>query len=143
VPAGSPGTAESPSGISQSPKTSEQTGIIKGKVIVGPICPVERLDEPCELAPEVYTTREIAVYHGTGYVGGGTRNGGGAESVALYIDKMYFNEDGSYKFELPPGEYMLDIIKSGIDRSPELPQPITIELDKTKIFDFNIDTGIR
>jgi hypothetical protein len=116
--------------LATSNKNSAQDtpGIIKGKANIGPICPVERIDEPCQISPEVYTSRQVAIYDETGKV---------------ELKKMNLKEDGTYSFELEPGEYVLDIIKTGMDRSPELPQPLTIERDKTKVYNFSIDTGIR
>jgi hypothetical protein len=48
-----------------------------------------------------------------------------------------------YSFRLKPGIYIVDIRHSGIDRSPDLPETVTIRAGETVTLDISIDTGIR
>src|SRR3989344_4324575 len=57
-------------------------GVIKGKVDVGPICPVEREGVPCPVPPEAYTSREVVIYGSDGYT----------EKEKVALDK-----EGNYK----------------------------------------------
>jgi len=36
--------------------------MLSGHVLIGPICPVERIGNPCKPSPEVYTSRQVMVY---------------------------------------------------------------------------------
>jgi len=103
-------------------------GVIKGKVIIGPICPVERAGFPCSVPSEVYTSREIILYD---------------SNKTTIIKRMNFESDGTYFLKVPSGTYVIDILKQGIDNSKDLPKTITIKSGQTVEFDFLIDTGIR
>ncbi len=50
--------------VSKKP-VAQNNGTVSGTVTIGPICPVERVDEPCEVPPETYTSRKIIVYEPT------------------------------------------------------------------------------
>lgn len=104
------------------------TGILKGKVMVGPICPVERVDQPCPAPPEAYTSREVIIK---------------SASDDTTIARKNFNPDGTYQFELPPGTYVVEIPAAGAGGSRDLPKTVYIILGQTTIFNFEIDTGIR
>lgn len=103
-------------------------GIIKGKVTVGPICPVEREGVPCPVPQEAYTSREVILHK--------------ADGVTI-VKRMHFLADGTYSFEVSPGTYIIDIPKQGIGGSGDLPKTVTIESGETIEFNFSIDTGIR
>lgn len=106
-----------------------KTAVIKGKVSIGPICPVEKEDEPCPVPPEVYTSREIVVY----------QSDGKTEAARSAI-----SADGTYSFKLEPGSYILDTARKGIGyTSKDLPYAFTVADGETKEFSFSIDTGIR
>lgn len=103
-------------------------GLIKGKVSVGPICPVERPGVPCPVPPEAYTSREVILYAANG---------------TTAIKRMHFAADGTYHFEVPAGIYVLDIPRQGIGGSSDLPKTLTVSSDETLEVNFSIDTGIR
>lgn len=106
------------------------TGTIKGKVEVGPICPVERIppDPNCKAQPEHYTSREVILY---------------AEDGTTVVKRMNFLADGTYSFEVPAGTYILNIPTQGIGGSGDLPKTIIVKSGQTVEFKFSIDTGIR
>jgi hypothetical protein len=104
------------------------TGTIKGKVTVGPICPVERPGVPCPVPPEAYTSREIILY---------------AVNKTTIVKRMHFTADGIYNFEVLAGTYVLDIPRPAIGGSSDLPKTLTVKSGETIEFNFSIDTGIR
>lgn len=103
-------------------------GTIKGKVEVGPICPVEQVGVPCPVPPEVYTSREVILY---------------ASDGINVIKRMNFLADGTYSFEVLAGTYILDAPPQGIGGSGDVPETIIIKSGETVEFNFTIDTGIR
>lgn len=103
-------------------------GTIKGKVGVGPICPVERVGIPCPVPPEAYTSREIILY---------------ASDEITIIKSMHFLADGTYSFQVPAGTYVINIPQQGVGGSKDLPKTITVTSGQTVEVDFSIDTGIR
>ncbi len=104
----------------------KEKGTIEGQVTIGPICPVERPDMPCKPSPETYAARKILVFKQ------------GSRIAAVDI-----NSDGFYHIELEEGTYTVDINKTGIDRSSELPKQVEIKAGQTTKLDISIDTGIR
>ena len=107
---------------------SSQMGVLKGKVTVGPICPVERVGQPCPVPPEAYTSRQVIIYKTDGVT-----------EVAM----QNFSADGSYEFALPPGTYIVKTASQGVGGSKDLPQTVIIKSGETVSLNFGIDTGIR
>ncbi len=111
-------------------KTNESTGTgtIMGKVSIGPICPVEREDVPCPVPPEAYTSREVILY---------------ARDGVTVVQRMHFASDGTYRFSIAPGTYVISIPQQGVGGSGDVPKTLTVQSGQTVQFDFSIDTGIR
>jgi len=103
-------------------------GTLQGQVTIGPICPVERPDRPCLPTPETYAARKVLVLSSDG---------------ANLVATVPLNQTGSYRVELDPGTYVVDINRAGIDRSPDVPRTITLTAGETVTLDIDIDTGIR
>ncbi len=105
-----------------------EKGVLQGHVKIGPLCPVE----PCRTSPEqmekVYELRKILIYDAN------------RQSV---LEEVNIDKNGNYSIGLNPGKYLVDINRTGIDRSAEVPKEINIESGKTVVLDINIDTGIR
>lgn len=108
--------------------TVAATGTIKGKVTVGPICPVERPGVPCPVPPEAYTSREVILYLADG---------------TTVVKRMHFATDGTYHFDVSPGIYVLDTPRQIIGGSKDLPKTLSVKSGKTLEVNFSIDTGIR
>ena len=104
------------------------SGILEGKVTIGPICPVERIDQPCTPAPGAYEARKIFIF----------RNDGKTLVKTVTIDA-----NGHYRAELKEDTYIVEINHIGIDRSPDVPAFITVMSGQTVAFNITIDTGIR
>ena len=105
-----------------------ETGILQGKVTIGPISPVERPGETPTIPCEVYEARKIMVYD---------------EKGNKLIQQIDIDCDGRYITELKPSIYTIDINRIGIDRSPDVPQKVEIKSSITVRLDIDIDTGIR
>lgn len=111
------------------PASSEPVGYLTGRVSIGPLVPVERVGVPSPTpAPEVYAARSINIFKPDG---------------ATLVVNVKIAADGSYRVALPPGDYVVALARSGMDRASGLPKPIMIESGKTVQVDVDIDTGIR
>jgi|SRR3989344_852918 len=106
------------------------TGVIKGKVDVGPLCPAVKNppDPMCLPTAETYTSRKVILY---------------ASDSTTVVNSMHFLSDGTYLFNVQPGTYVIDIPHDGISGGRDLPKTITVSAGRTVEFDFSIDTGIR
>ncbi|OGY42505.1 MAG: hypothetical protein A2Y82_04015 [Candidatus Buchananbacteria bacterium RBG_13_36_9] len=122
--------SETPESCSQdcAQRTNDEFGIISGKVTIGPICPVEKVGEPCSVPASAYTSHQVIIYDSTG---------------KIEVQKTYFNHNGTFAFSVPAGTYIVDIFKTGIERSPDLPITVTVKAGETVRVDFSLDTGIR
>jgi hypothetical protein len=101
---------------------------LQGQVTIGPICPVERPDQPCLPTPETYAARKVVVLRPDG---------------ATVVTTVPLNQTGYYRVNLDPGTYVVDINHAGIDRSPDVPRTLTVAGGETTTLDISIDTGIR
>lgn len=105
------------------------TGILTGKVTVGPLTPVERVDvTPPVPDPAVFTSRKLLLYDADGKTQ--------IQEIGIQAAGYY----GVYNVTLMPGTYKLGYNYMGSIRF--LPE-FTIEAGKTTIVDVDIDTGIR
>ena len=108
---------------------NEATGTLQGHVNIGPLQPVVRIDEPTPVVPpEAYAARQIVVYAADGQT---------------EIARVQIGTDGNYQVALAPGTYVVDLIRSGIDSSKNLPAKVQIAAGQTTTLDVEIDTGIR
>lgn len=103
------------------------TGNLQGKVTIGPICPVERIDNPCVTPPEAYAAREFSV----------TQRG-------KTITTFHADMTGNYIISLVPGTYIVTSAKTGIGyMSKDLPATVAIKAGETSMLNIDVDTGIR
>jgi hypothetical protein len=104
-------------------------GYLSGHVTIGPLQPVQRAGvPPASPAPEVYAARSIDIFQADG---------------ATLVANLKINSDGTYHIALSPGDYIVALARSGIDRARGLPKTITIESGKPVQLDIDVDTGIR
>jgi hypothetical protein len=113
------------SGCSTEPQA---TGVLMGKVTIGPIVPVERPGVKTPVPCEVYEARKILIYD---------------EKGRKQIKQVDIGCDGNYLIELVPDIYLVDINYIGIDHSEDVPETVEIRPKDTLKFDIDIDTGIR
>ena len=132
LPACKPPSPAIPSTARQSTmstSTTASSGSLEGQVSIGPLTPVERVDQAKPtIPPEVYASRSINIFK--------------ADGTSL-VTNVKIGPDGTYRGQLSAGTYVLNIAKSGIDRGLELPREITIAGGQTTRLDFRIDTGLR
>ena len=107
------------------------TGVLKGKITIGPLCPVETVPPSpgCTPTSGTYITWATAVWklNKTGKV------------VTLSPSL-----DGNYLVTLPSGKYIIDFDTIQNYRAgSNLPYEITLPANDTVTFNINIDTGIR
>jgi hypothetical protein len=108
------------------------TGILTGKVTVGPLTPVERIDvTPPVPDPAVFTSRKLLLYEADGKTL--------IQDIGIQAAGYY----GVYKVTLRPGTYVLGYPQQGVGGARGLPAKIYIETGKTTTLDVDIDTGIR
>lgn len=114
--------------VSQGTTTTPATlGVIVGKVLLSPICPVERMPPEPSCAPKGYSTEVEARVPGSG-------------AVAARVTS---SEDGSYMFTLPPGTYEVHA-KGGDMRLPTCESGVVVvSAEKTTELLISCDTGIR
>lgn len=103
-------------------------GLLAGQVTVGPVCPLEREDQVCEPKPDMYTSQKVFVY---------------SKTTKAQVAKLPIKEDGSYRIELAPGVYTVDMPHAGVAHSNDLPTDIVVTAGKTFVLNVDIDTGIR
>ena len=103
-----------------------ETGLIEGKVTIGPFNPVEPSTGPL-VPPGTYSSRSVILT---------SRHG-----VPTYI---HLGEDGRFRAEVSTGVYQVTVsncIFLGCKSS--LPVTVTIVSGETAVLNIDIDTGIR
>lgn len=105
-----------------------RSGVITGHVTVQPLSSVEEDGATPTPWPELYEGRVILIYSGDG------------EEM---IERAEIDGDGTYRAELPPGQYVVDVEGLGPMNSPELPKTVELSSGETIQLDVTIDTGIR
>lgn len=112
-------------------QTSQEPGILEGKILIGPICPVETdpPDPGCLPRAETYRAYPVGVW---------TADGG---KRLLQINPAL---DGSYKNYLEPGRYLIKLEndRRSFGRS-NLPVEVSIVSNNITMLNIDIDTGIR
>jgi len=103
-------------------------GVLEGRVHIGPICPVERMppDPNCQPSEATYQAWPMVISHNSVKV---------ANAVA--------GKDGTFRVELPPGTYVVELEKQQHFGKGTLPATVEIKSKETTTLEINIDTGIR
>jgi hypothetical protein len=111
--------------------SSQEEGILEGKISIGPICPVETdpPDPGCLPTAETYKAYPVSVW-----------TAGGIRKITQINPAL----DGSYKTDLEPGKYLI-ILETDSDNigSSNLPAEVNIMSDHITTLNIDIDTGIR
>ena len=119
-------------GLAACTDTTEK-GLLQGKVNIGPISPVEQPGADTSIPCDAYDARKIMIYDKSG------RNLIQQVDIECNTEENY----ASYRIELKPGKYTVDINHLGIDFSKDLPEQVEIKAGITTRLDIDIDTGIR
>ena len=98
---------------------------IKGKVTIGPTCPVERIPPDPQCADKPYQAN--------------LRIKNQAGEVAI---ESKINPDGTFKFDLLPGKYIIENA-NGSSMPSFSPVSITVENNIYKELNLQFDSGIR
>ncbi|RJQ11499.1 MAG: hypothetical protein C4558_03200 [Dehalococcoidia bacterium] len=110
--------------VSPSPGSTVLSGV-RGRVTIGPMCPVMRVDQPCPDQPY----RALLIVHDTS----------GRE-----ITRIESSEDGTYALVLPPGSYMMSPQSPSASRLPwASPQPFEVRPSVWTVMNIEFDSGIR
>jgi hypothetical protein len=102
-------------------------GTLSIQANIGPNCPVETPDDPCETSPAAYMARGVMINNSQG----------------MTVYQSNFDGTGRLSVQLPAGKYQIDLIPTGIDVSKDLPATVEVKRNETTTFEVNIDTGIR
>lgn len=105
-------------------------GTLSGTMTIGPICPVERVDDPCKPTPEMYAAHTIAVYT--------------ADKKTL-VKTLTPNSTGVFSATLPVGSYYVAMTTAQpkIGSTSGVPTTVAIKNGVTTRLTISIDTGIR
>lgn len=106
-------------------------GVLKGKITIGPLCPVETVPPQSNCLPtlETYKTWATAVW---------SLN---RKTKVVILSPAV---DGNYLVSIPSGRYIVDYEGTQNYRTgSNLPSAITVFPKDTVVFNINIDTGIR
>ncbi len=112
-------------------RSTQDAGILEGKISIGPICPVETdpPDPGCLPTAETYKAYPVSVW-----------TPDGRSKITLLKPSL----NGSYTADLDQGNYLIILENSGSDiGSSNLPIDVTIISGKITTLNIEIDTGIR
>ncbi len=107
------------------------TGVLKGKITIGPLCPVETVPpQPgCQPTAQTYITWATAVWN---------------LNKTTKLITLNPSLEGNYRVTLPTGHYIVDLANPQAYRAgSNLPMEITVIKDDSTLFNITIDTGIR
>ena len=98
---------------------------VRGRVTIGPMCPVMRADEACPDRP----------YRATLIV---------RDAARREIARVESSDDGAYALPLPPGAYVMEPQSPSASRLPwASPQPFEVRASAWTTLDVAFDSGIR
>lgn len=113
------------SGVRKPLKMSD--GGIEGKIVMGPMCPVERKDQPC---PDKPLEASIEI-----------QDQGDQDNKR----RIRSGKDGRFRIDLAPGKYKLTPMAPNPGAPPRAPGPqsVTVESGKYTQVTIKYDSGIR
>ncbi len=111
-------------GVPQAPSPSTLSGV-RGRVTIGPMCPVIRIDQPCPDRPY----RAVLVVR---------------DAADREVGRVASAEDGTYALPLSPGAYVMDPQSPSASRLPSAGhQPFEVRAGTWSTLDVAFDSGIR
>jgi hypothetical protein len=100
------------------------TSGIQGTVLLGPLCPVQRVGSPC---PDEPIAADISVTDPSGKLAATGRSG----------------PDGGYRISLSPGTYVVTAKRSGSNFQAAKPVTVRVAAGAFTPLDIEVDSGIR
>ena len=107
---------------------ASRVGRLEGQMSIGPICPVEQINNPCKPTPEMFAARKIFVY---------------LPDHKTLITTLTPNSQGKFGATLSEGDYWLDMTHQNIGGITGVPILIHINENMPAIVTISVDTGIR
>ncbi|MDO8583751.1 MAG: hypothetical protein Q7R83_01070 [bacterium] len=104
------------------------TGTFVGTMTIGPICPVERVDQPCLPTPEMFAAHKVFIYN---------------VDRSKLITTLIPDAKGNFTTVLPEGAYTVDVVHQAVGFVRGAPSTVTIISGETVTISMDIDTGIR
>ncbi len=116
--------------VSNNAKELLVNGILDGVMTIGPICPVERIDNPCKPTPQMFAERKVAVFKG---------------DPKILVKTLTPDANGRFSATLPAGVYYVELVNPVSSPTTVLGVPATVTIQKNSTFriDISIDTGLR
>jgi hypothetical protein len=108
-----------------------ETGLLEGRISIGPICPSTTIPPAPECLPtaETYNAYPVTVWTSDG---------------RWKIGQVVPDLDGLYSLELMPGQYLLVLEKTNsMIGGSNLPLKVTVTEGQSSNINIDIDTGIR
>ncbi len=105
-----------------------KNGTLVGSMTIGPICPVERVDNPCLPTAEMFAAHPVSVYK---------------KDHTTKIATLTPDAQGIFTTRLPEGDYWIDVTHQAVGGTTGAPQEIHITENATTSVTIDIDTGIR
>ena len=109
---------------------AEAQGRITGSLTLGPVCPVEQVNNPCKPTPQQYASHRIGIYT--------------ADKKKL-LTTITPGADGSFSIAMDVGTYYADLLeqKSSVGSVSGVPITFTVRGGESYRLNIAIDTGIR
>jgi hypothetical protein len=106
------------------------SGALSGVMTIGPICPVERVDTPCNPTPEMYAAHKVVVYT--------------ADRKTL-LATLIPNAQGAFSASFPAGSYYVTMAQTppAVGSATGVPATLVIQSGATTHLAIDVDTGIR
>jgi hypothetical protein len=103
-------------------------GTLQGNVTIGPICPVEVNNKPCDPTAEMYAAAKVFVY---------------TEDKKTLVKTITPNSKGNFSVNLPAGAYFINMTHQRIGSTNGVPVTITLIPNGTVTLKLSVDTGLR
>jgi hypothetical protein len=105
-----------------------ENGSLDGVMTIGPICPVERVDQPCLPTPEMYATHSVFVY---------------TKDRQTLLATLTPDAQGEFHATLPVGVYYVDTTHQTIGKVDGVPTVVSIVAGQSTLLTIAVDAGIR
>ncbi len=108
--------------------TPVTTGILKGTMKIGPICPTEQSGKACTPSVKMFADRPISI---------------SKTDQATLVTTIIPGPTGEFSQELPAGQYYVSMAPQIMGSITGVPTTITITAGKTTTLNISVDTGIQ